>query len=61
MSDAATNSGLTLHQITKSNARLASATTKQYNTITKLLSEIKLRYASPGTGDAVRNQTAPNQ
>ena len=61
MANAATNIGLTLHQITNTNARLASATTNQYDAITKLLSEIKLRSASPGTGDAARNQTAPNQ
>ena len=61
MSNAATNSGHTLHQLTNANARLASATTNQYNIITKLLSEIKLRSASQGTGDAACDHTAPNQ
>ena len=61
MADAATNSGLTLHHLTNANACLASATTNQYNAITKLLLEIKLRSASLGTRDAVRDQTAPNQ
>ena len=61
MADAATNSGLTLHQLTDANARLSSTTTKQYNAIKKLLSEIKLRSASPGTSEAARDQNAPNQ
>ena len=61
MNDAAMNSGLTLHKITNANACLASTTTKQYNAITKLLSDIKLRSASPGTGNAAREQTATNQ
>ena len=61
MSDAATNSGVTLHQLTNASARLTSATTKQYNTITRLLGDLKLRSASPITGDAARNQTIPSQ
>ena len=42
MDDVATNSGLTLHQITDANTRLASATTKQYDAKTKLLADLKL-------------------
>ena len=61
MADTATNSGLTLHQITDVNTCLASTTTKQYDTITKLLLDIKLQSASPGTGDAAREKTTPDQ
>ena len=61
MADAATNSGLTLHQLTNDNARLASATTKQYDAITKLLADLKLRSVSLSTGDDARDQTTPNQ
>ena len=45
MSDAATNSGLTLLQLTDANARLATATSMQYQTIKKLLTEIKLSFS----------------
>ena len=41
MDDAATNSGTTLSQLTDANARLASATSLQYQTIKKLLTDIK--------------------
>ena len=41
MADAATNSGTTLSQLTDANARLASATSLQYHTIKKLLTDIK--------------------
>ena len=65
MSDAATNSGLTLHQLTDINSRPTSTTTKQYKAITRLLYDIKLRSASPRTGDPTcdptHDQTAPNQ
>ena len=61
MADTATNSGLTLHQITNVNRCLASTTTKQYSTITKLLLDIKLQSASLGTGDSAREQTTPDQ
>ena len=37
MADAVTNSSVTLNQLTDANARLTSATTKQYDTITRLL------------------------
>ena len=37
MADAATNSGLTLSQLTDANTRLASATSTQYQAIKKLL------------------------
>ena len=42
MADATTNSGATLHQLTDTNARLTSATTKKYDTITRLLGDLKL-------------------
>ena len=61
MADAATNSGVTLHQLTDSNARPTSATTKQYNTITRLLGDLKTWSASLSTGDAARNQIIPIQ
>ena len=61
MDNTAMNSGLTLHQLANSNARLAFATTKQYNAIKKLLSEIKHLSFSPGTRDVACNQIAPNQ
>ena len=47
MDDAATNSVLTLFQLTDDNARLAVATSKQYETIKKLLTDIKLSSSSP--------------
>ena len=55
MADAATNSGLALHKLTNVNARLSSATTKQYDTITRLLGDLKLQYDSPNTGDAAHD------
>ena len=42
MADATTNCGLTLHQLTNANVRLTSATTKQYDAITRLLGDLKL-------------------
>ena len=42
MDDAATNSGLALLQLIDANVRLASATFHQYQTIEKLLTDIKL-------------------
>ena len=56
MDDAATNSGLTLSQLTDANARLASATSTQYQTIKNLLTDIKFssspnpRPSSSGAG-----------
>ena len=47
MADAATKSGLTLSQLTGANARLAAATSTQYQTIKKLLTDIKLSSSSP--------------
>ena len=47
MADAATNSNLTLFQLTNANARLAATTSKQYEAIKKLLTEIKLSSSSP--------------
>ena len=41
MADAATNSATTLYQLTDANACLASATSLQYQTIKKLLTDIK--------------------
>ena len=41
MADATTNSSTTLSQITEANARLASTTSSQYQTIKKLLTDIK--------------------
>ena len=63
MADAATNSGLTLSQLMDANARLASATSTQYQTIKKLLTDIKFssspnpRSSSSGDGaGATSNQ-----
>ena len=61
MADATTNSGATLHQLTDANARLTSATTKKYDTITRLLGDLKLRSASPSTVNSARDQTVLNQ
>ena len=41
MANAATNSGTTLSQLTDANTRLASATSSQYQTIKKILTDIK--------------------
>ena len=65
MADAATNSGTTLSQLTKANARLASATSLQYQTIKKLLTDIKNynpsspnpRSSSSGAGATNNQQT----
>ena len=65
MADAATNSGLTLFQMTDANARLTATTSKQYKAIKKLLIEIKLSSSSPNprspsTGaDATTDQKIP--
>ena len=51
MADAATNSRTTLLQLTDSNTRLASATSSQYQTIKKLLTDIKnSNSSSPNPG-----------
>ena len=47
MDDAATNSGLTLSQLTNANVWLAATTSKQYQNIKKLLMDIKLSSSSP--------------
>ena len=47
MADAATNSSLTLFQITNANIHLTATTSKQYKAIKKLLTEIKLSSSSP--------------
>ena len=52
MDDAATNSGLTLSQLTDANARLAAATSTQYQTIKKLLTDIQLSSSSPNHGSS---------
>ena len=49
MADAATNSGLTLFQMTDANTRLTATTTNQYKAIKTLLTDIKLYYSSPNT------------
>ena len=66
MSDSATNSGLTLFQLTDANACLTTTTSKQYNDIKKLLTEIKLSSSSPnpmshstGAGAATTDQKKP--
>ena len=63
MADAATNSITTLSQLTEANARLASATSSQYQTIKKLLTDIKNynpsspnpRSSSSGAGASATN------
>ena len=63
MADAATNSGLTLSQLTDANARLASATSTQYQAIKKLLTDITFssspnpRSSSSGAGATSDQQT----
>ena len=47
MADNATNSGLTLSQLTDANARLATTTSTKYQTIKKLLTDIILSSSSP--------------
>ena len=42
MADAVTNSGVTLHHLTDANARLTSAATNKYDTITRLPGDLKL-------------------
>ena len=49
MADAATNSGLTLFQLTDANVRLTATTLKQYEAIKKLLTKIKLSSSSSNT------------
>ena len=62
MADAATNSGTTLLQLTDANARLASATSTQYQAIKKLLTEIKIssspnpRSSRSGAGAGATNE-----
>ena len=61
MADAATNSGLTLSKIIDANARLASATSTQYQAINNLLTDIKFssspnpRSSSSGAGASATN------
>ena len=50
MADAATNSGLTLSQLSDANARLAATTSMQYQNIKKLLTDIKLSSSFPNLG-----------
>ena len=66
MSNAATNSGLTLSQLTDANARLAAANSTQYQTTKKLITGIKFSSSSPnprssstgaGTGATSDQQT----
>ena len=47
MADAATNSGTTLSQLIEANKRLDSATSLQYQTIKKLLTDIKFQSLLP--------------
>ena len=47
MANAATNSGLTLSQLTDVNARLSATTSTQYQNIKKLLKDIKISSSSP--------------
>ena len=47
MADAATNSGLTLFQLTDANVRLAATTSTQYQNIRKVLTDIKLSSSCP--------------
>ena len=47
MANAATNSSLTLFQITNANTCLTATTSKQYKAIKKLLTKIKLSSSSP--------------
>ena len=49
MADAAMNSGLTLLQLTNTNARLTATTLKQYEAIKKLLTKITLSSSFPNT------------
>ena len=49
MADTTTNSGTTLSQLTEANARLASATSSQYQTTKKLLTDIKIPIPPPPT------------
>ena len=62
MADVATNSGLTLFQLANASMRLTATTSKQYETIKKLLTDIKLsssssksRSSSTGAGDGTTN------
>ena len=49
MANAATNSGLTLFQMSDGNARLTSTTSKQYKAMKKFLTKMKLSSSSPNT------------
>ena len=49
MADAATNSGLTLFQLTNANSHLTATTLKQYEAIKKLFTDIKISSSSPNT------------
>ena len=61
MADTATNSGTTLSQLTKANARLASATSLQYQTIKKLLTDIKnYNHSSPNPRSSSSGAGATN-
>ena len=59
MADAAMNSDLTLQQLTNANAHITSNTTKKYDAIKKVLSELKLVSASPGTGSTALQPDLP--
>ena len=64
MADAATNSGLTLSQLTDANARLSATTSTHYQTIKKLLTDIKLSSSSPNprsSSDGASAGTTSNQ
>ena len=47
MADAVTNSGLTMFQLTDANTRLTATTSKQYESIKNLLTQIKISSFSP--------------
>ena len=60
MADAATNSILTLSQLTDANARLAATTSTQYQHIKKLLMDIKLSSSSPNPRSSSTGSGAGN-
>ena len=60
MADDATNSGLTLFQLTDANAHLAATTYKQYETIKKLLTDIKISSSSPNPRSSSTGAGATN-
>ena len=47
MANAATNSGITMSQLTNANTWLATMTSTQYQNIKKLLTDIKISSSSP--------------